>query len=254
MTQRHVLSGMAGRTPKRARMPRVALSLTLLGLALGGCADPASESAGRPEQAALSSADKETPSTSPSAGGEVDIDPMPSGGQTPVAGQPWDADATAACAGVVPEGLSEVAQSADDGGVTSFWSGADGWVACDVAGEEPVIIEAPAGAATGFDEGSLAISSTATDDGARHTAAGLLPWPVQELAYTFPDSHTEQARFVSTEGAADQVWWVVSYTATDGPLADADADTAGLDPVTVSVVGAAAEAFRFGWDELQRSE
>lgn len=252
MTQRTVLSGGAGRTLVRARTSRAALTLTVLGaLALGGCADPAAESADEPAKATLSSSGEETPPSSPSVDPDVDIDPMPTGGQTPVAGVPWDAAATAACEEQVPAGLSEVAQSADDGGVTSFWSGTDRWVACDVAGEEVVLIEAPA-ATAGFDEGSLAITSTQVDGGARHVAAGLLPWPVQELAYTFPDGHTAQARFVSTDGAPDQVWWVVSYTAVDGPLADVDASAP--DPVTISVVGPAAEAFRFDWDELQRSE
>jgi hypothetical protein len=127
-----------------------------------------------------------------------------------------------------------------------------------VAGDaEPVLIESRAGRA-GFDEQSLALTSAVVSDGddpaVRFVAAGLLPWPVDEVGYTFPDGHTETARFVSSQDASEQTWWAVTYTATDGPLVDPETDAADLDPATISIVGAAAEAFRLPWEDLQRSE
>lgn len=256
MTLRNVLSGGAGRTHARARGARRGSWLLMLAVpgafAFGACAAPADE-AGGPERAVLSGA--ETTASPEIDADEAQIDPTPSTGETPSAGRPWDDSVTAACRGLVGAGLSQVAQSADAEGVTTFWSAGEAWAVCDVASGEPVLVAA-ADSVEGFDEGSLSLTSVALadDGGVRHTAAGLLPWPVQELAYTYPDQHTERARFVSSEGDPDEVWWVVSYTATEGPLAEPDVDTAGLDPVTVSVAGGAAEAFRFDWDELQRSE
>jgi hypothetical protein len=47
---------------------------------------------------------------------------------------------------------------------------------------------------------------------------------------------------------------VVTHTPTEGVLADPATDPADLEPVTISIVGAAAEAFRLPWAELQRTE
>jgi hypothetical protein len=46
----------------------------------------------------------------------------------------------------------------------------------------------------------------------------------------------------------------VAYTPTKGVLVDPETEPAALEPVTISIVGAAAEAFRLPWEDLQRSE
>ena len=60
--------------------------------------------------------------------------------------------------------------------------------------------------------------------------------------------------FVESADGSGAVWWSVGYTATEGPLADPETDPADVEPLTVSVVGAAAEAFSLPWEVAQRSE
>lgn len=230
-----------------ARSGGVLAALAVLGaLALGACASPADE----PARATL--AGSETIETTP------EIAPRPAEGETPTAGRPWDDAVTEACQTVVDPAFTQVAQSADGVGVTSFWTRGRKWLACDVAGDsDPVLVESARGR-VGFDEQSLSLTTTVVSDGddpaVRFVAAGLLPWPVDEISYTFPDGSTETARYVTSESSADETWWAVTYTATDGPLVDPDTEAADLDPVTISIVGAAAEAFRLPWEDLQRSE
>lgn len=250
MTHGFELSGTTGRRPWPARVHarRLAAVAVVGGLALltAGCGQQASEE--EPPRAVLSGSEA---TTSP----EAQIDPMPSGGQTPAGGAPWDQAVTDACADAVGAGLTQVAQSADDHGVTSFWASGRRWMVCDLAagGTEPALI-GPRRGVTGFDERSLALTSTRLDDGAvRYVAAGRLPWPVQEIGYTLPDDTLARARFVTSQDDQDVAWWVVSHTAVDGPLADG-AGQAGLPPVTITVTGGAAEAFRVPWKDLQRSE
>lgn len=226
-------------------------ALAVLGaLALGACAAPADE----PARATLAG----SVTTGSPAESTPEIDPRPTGGETPVGGQPWDDAVTEGCEAAVAPAFSQVAQTSDGRGVTSFWTRGRRWVACDVVGDaEPVLIESAPGR-PGFDERSLALTTTVVSSGqdpaVRFVAAGLLPWAVDEIGYTFPDGHAETARFVAGEDSADQTWWAVSYTATEGPLVDPETEAADLDPATISIVGAAAEAFRLPWEDLQRSE
>lgn len=225
-------------------------------LALGACAAPADGPAAGPDRAVL--AGSETSSATPSAEpSEPQIDPMPTGGETPSGGQPWDAAATEACKAVVDTSFTQVAQSADEAGVTTFWTSGKRWVACDVAGEaDPAVIESKQGR-PGFDEESLALSTTmlpGDNPSVRFVAGGRLPWPVQEISYSFPDGHTAKARFVTSQDDPEVTWWVVGYTATEGPLVDPETKADELDPATISIIGAAAEAFRLPWEDLQRSE
>ena len=247
-----------GRAP--ARMPgrrRAVLGLALAAvLTTGACASPAQDASQRASLTGAATVERQTEPPTP----ESQINPDPTGGPTPVAGKPWDADAAAACeAGLAeeqPGPLQQVAQLSDEHGVTSFWAHGRRWALCDVAPDAAPAIVSGVGAA-GFDTSALTFTSVPIEvDGeqaVRYVAGGLLPWPVDEIAYTFPDGHTEQARFVRSEGSAD-LWWVVSYTATEGVLADPAADPETLGPVTISVVGGAAEAFRLPWKALQRNE
>lgn len=232
---------------------RLAVAATLAALVLGACGTTTAEDDG-PAAATLSGAET-APTSSPEPAGP-EIAPAPSGDETPVGGQPWDEAATAACAAEVGNGFTQVAQTGDEQGVTTFWSSGKRWVACDVAGGDPVLVFSAPGR-PGFDEQSLGLSTAlvgaADEPAVRFVAGGLLPWPVDEISYTFPDGHLEPARFVTGEDA-DRTWWAVTYTATDGPLADPDTDAADLPPATISIVGAAAEAFRLPWEDLQRSE
>ncbi|HSE07633.1 MAG TPA: hypothetical protein VLB29_03120 [Nocardioidaceae bacterium] len=229
-----------------------------LTVALGACAGPGAE----PEQASLAGAPaRESSLPDPT---DPQIDPGPTDGETVAGGQPWDARATRTCSAAVPSGFDQVAQSPDDAGTTTFWTLGRRWVACDVAaaaGVGPALFSSPKRAgAPGFDARSLAVTTSVIEgaDGepaaVRVFAGGRLPWRVQELSYTFPDGHTEQARFVTSETTPDEVWWSVTYTPTEGVLADPGVREADLEAVTISIVGAAAEAFRLPWKELQRSE
>ncbi len=252
-------AGGAGRGRRPARTPvarsRTGLALALAGvLATGACASPAQAP---PERASLAgSATVERTPDAPAS--EPQIGPEPSGAPTPVAGKPWDAAVTAACEAALsaehPDDLAQVAQVADARGIASFWAHGRQWAMCDVTPHTAPAMHSGVGAA-GFDRSALAIDATTVgaDQAVRYTAGGLLPWPVDEIAYTFPGGHTEKARFVRSETSED-VWWSVTYTATEGPLADPDTDPDTLGPVTISVVGAAAEAFRLPWKDLQRSE
>lgn len=247
--------GTTGRA--RATVPRVTLGLGLalaVTLLLGGCAQ-GSEPGHRASLAGAPTRTEATPSDA--------IDPMPTDGSTPVGGRPWNAEVSAACESAVPAGLVEVAQTADPSGGTSFWTGGGRWAACDVLLDEEgaqTLVTGRRGAPEGFDERSLSLGTTVVRTGGgdprrvRFAAGGLLPWPVGEIGYTFPDGHTEQARFVRSEDGSGDTWWSVVYTADDGPLVDPHASGADLDPVTISIVGAVAEAFRLPWEDLQRSE
>jgi hypothetical protein len=252
------MTNVTGRAGVRRVGPT--LALLALGLALASCATPTDG----PDRAVLAGSPSGDAGEQPGAGGadEPQIDPGPSGEQTPVGGRPWDAGATEACAAELGEGFTEVAQSTDPSGVTTFWTrGRRDWVVCDVpAGlaDAPVVIGSTPAARRGFGARALALHrAPVTGDetgGVRFVAGGLLPWRVDELSYLFPDGVEQQARFVASEDDPDQVWWVVTHTPTDGVLVDPGTDPADLEPVTISIVGAAAEAFRLPWAELQRTE
>ena len=244
---------------------------TLALLAVGGCADPAGGSgAYRADEASESPVP--TP-VRPDPSGAV-IDPEPAPGETPaptpVGGRPWDAEVTAACeqalAGQDGAGEDwagqEVAQTANDGGVTSFWADGTRWVLCDrlLGADAPppvLVVSGPPDA--GLSGRALLLGSTLVSgaDGepaaVRLVAGGRLPWPVAEIGYAFPDGHTENAAFVRSDDGAADTWWSVTYTATDGVLVD-PGDEADLAPLVVSVVGGAAEAFRLPWDEALRAQ
>jgi hypothetical protein len=143
--------------------------------------------------------------------------------------------------------------------VTSFWAAGRRWFLCDVVetgdGDAAPVLIGSAGLPDGFYERSLGVATApAKGPTVRFITGGRLPWPVEQIAYTFPDAHTEHARFVTSDDAADQTWWVVAHTPSEGPLVDPDTDAAELGPVTISVVGAAAEAFRVPRKDRQRAE
>lgn len=210
-------------------------------LTLGACATTADEPARASLAGAETSADAEA-----SPDSDVQIDPAPSGGETPSGGEPWDAAVSQTCDDAVGDHFTEVAQSPHDDGVTSFWGSGGRYVVCDVVGGEPVLVEGGPGARMGFDEDSLGLArvSAGEDTPARFVAGGPLPWPVDSIAYTFPDGEVVEARFADVDG---EVWWAMSHTVVDGPLADPGVDPSTLESVTVSVVGGAAEAFRLPW-------
>jgi len=208
------------------------------------------------------------PTTSP-APSDAAIDPGPAPGKTPsptpIGGQPWDSDATAACEQELADqdlaGLHEVAQTANDDGISSFWVAGRQWVLCDRmwGPDAPPPTLVSGSASRGFDEKGLGLSSTIVtgQDGrpsVRFAAGGRLPWPVHEISYTFPDGHTQNAAFVASDDGSADTWWSVTYAATDGVLVDPDAEPAELEPLEVSVVGGAAEGFRVPWDEAVRSQ
>jgi hypothetical protein len=255
MTKRYLPSGAAGRSPvhARARLLGPWIALVAAALVLTGCG----ASSEGPARAVLAGSESDRAEATP----DPQIDPMPTDGKTPSGGEPWDAAATEQCGAAVGTGLVQVAQSADGSGVTTFWAEGTRWAVCDlVAGTEPTVLAGAATAGAGFDEQALSVATTAVPAAAgageavRVVAGGRLPWPVQEISYTFPDGHVEEARFVAGTDAAGDGWWTVTYTATDGVLVDPETEVAELDPVTISVVGAAAEAFRLPWEDLQRSE
>jgi hypothetical protein len=256
MTQRYLPSGGAGSSPLHARALLLGPGIVLAAgaLVLTGCGASTSDG---PARAVLAGSATDQAASTP----DPQIDPMPTDGATPSGGEPWDATATQQCGAAVGDGLTQVAQSADGVGVTTFWAQGPRWAVCDlVAGTEPTVITGVDKARNGFDEQTLSVATTAApatggaDEAVRIVAGGRLPWPVQEMSYTFPDGHTEEARFVTGVDAVGDGWWTVTYTATDGVLVDPETDAADLDHVTISVVGAAAEAFRLPWEDLQRSE
>jgi hypothetical protein len=252
-------------------------ALAVLGvLAASGCAAPAGQD--DPDRAVLTSETTDSPSpadapdtgaadTEPDLEPDIDPDPAPGGSPaaTPVGGQPWDVEVGTACADALTArgvaGLQQVAQIADQGGVTSFWAGDRISAVCDQPADlddaatddtAPTLRVSGADARDGFGARQLRLSSTALSADAvaavRFVAGGKLPWPVQQIAYTFPDGHTQQAAFVRSDDGSGDTWWAVAYTAEDGVLVDPDTDPADLEPLVVSVTGAAAEAFRLPWD------
>ena len=266
-------AGVTGAT--RLVLSRAGVVLGGLGVvtALGACASPADSGDGT-GRAALAGAVSQDPSrsgsASPSGDPEAEIDPGPADpGATPVGGEPWKTEVSAVCAGAVAAeggvGFDEVAQTSDGGAVASFWASGGRSVVCDVLAADDgttVTTLVPSGAdgSTGFDERALLLGSSVVRGGdgsptaVRYVAGGRLPWRVDELGYAFPDGHRARAVFVESGDGSGAVWWSVGYTATDGPLADPEADPADVDPLTVSVVGAAVEAFRLSWEDAQRSE
>jgi hypothetical protein len=188
----------------------------------------------------------------------VEIEPDRSGG--PSEGAAWDDAVSAACAEALGGGryaaLTEVAQTADEHGATSFWARGGSWVACDLlldpAAAGPVLVTSRPGERSFSPEAlvltATAVPSTGPREAVRFVAAGRLPHRVDEMVYVFPDGHEERARFAeSTDGSGDS-WWSVTYTATDGVLLAPEAGREAVDPLTVEIVGATAEAFRMPWE------
>lgn len=256
MTMRHPPSGGAGDSlvlaPTRLLWPGVAV--VAAALVLTGCGASSSDG---PARAVLAGSTTDEVGSTPNA----EIDPMPTDGETPTGGEPWDAPATERCGVAVGAGLTQVAQSPDETGVTTFWVKGPRWAVCDVVeGADPTVIDGTSKGPGGFDEQALSVVTAAVPatggvgEALRVVAGGRLPWPVEEIGYTFPDGHTEEARFVTGLAPAGDGWWTVTHTATDGVLVDPDTAAGDLDPVTISVVGAAAEAFRVPWEDLQRTE
>lgn len=241
-------------------MALVALGLVGM-LAMGACADPGAGQGG--PRAALAGAPSESPEASPTSDLSVQIDPGPGpdAAPTPVGGQPWDADVTDACqeelAAQSMADFQEVAQTANDGGVTSFWVAGRKWVVCDsLVGPDaptPALLESIAGPTTTLDGKEVGLSTTVVTDpdgevtAVRFAAGGKLRWPVYEMTYTFPDGHTEKAKFVRSDDDPNGFWWSVSYTAADGVLVDPETDPADLKPLEVTVVAGAAWAARLPW-------
>ena len=265
-------AGVAGATRLVRSRAGVALGGLVVVAALGACASAADgDGTGRAALAGSVSQDPSPPGmASPSGDPEAEIDPGPvDPGATPVGGEPWKTEVSAVCAGAVAAeggvGFDEVAQTSDGGAVASFWASGGRSVVCDVLTADDgttvtTLVPSGANGSRGFDERALLLGSSVVrgEDGSptavRYVAGGRLPWRVDELGYAFPDGRRARAVFVeSTDGSGD-VWWSVGYTATEGPLADPATDPADVDPLTVSVVGAAAEAFRLSWGDAQRSE
>ena len=266
-------AGVSGATRLFLSRAGVVLGGLVVVAALGACASAADSGDGT-GRAALAGSVSQEPSrageVTPSGAPEAEIDPGPADpGATPVGGEPWDAEVSAVCAGAVAEeggaGFDEVAQTSDSGAATSFWANAGRSVVCDVLAADDgttVTTLVPSGAdgSRGFDEPVLRLGSSVVrgEDGSpaavRYVAGGRLPWRVDELGYAFPDGHRARAVFVESADGSGAVWWSVGYTATEGPLADPETDPADVEPLTVSVVGAAAEAFSLPWEDAQRSE
>lgn len=256
----------ARRTPSR-RLTHTALGLLML-LALGACADKAAVDDGR-GSATLSGATSESPASptsdaeSDSPGPMIDPGPGPDAEPTPIGGRPWNADVTDACqqelAAQGIAGLEEVAQTANDGGMTSFWAAGKNWVVCDsLEGKDaptPALLEPIQGPPPSLDGKDLALATTVVKNAAgevtavRFAAGGKLRWPVYEMTYEFPDGHSEKAAFVRSDDGSDDFWWSVSYTATDGVLLDQDTDPADLKPLYVSVISGPAWATGLPWQE-----
>jgi len=248
-------------------MANAALGLLVL-LAMGACADPAAVDDG-PGSATLAGATSESPASptsdpEPDPGPMIDPGPAPDAQPTPIGGQPWDADATDACQTELAQkamtGFQEVAQSANDGGVTSFWAAGKKWVACDTLvgtnAPDPGLLEPVPGPPTMLDGKDLGLSTTVVTDpdgrvtAVRFAAGGKLPLSVYEMTYEFPDGHSEKAEFVRSDDGSDDFWWSVSYTASKGVLLDQDTDPTDLKPLTVSVISGSAWAVRLPWNEV----
>lgn len=256
----------ARRIPSR-RMTHTAWGLMML-LAFGACADPAAVDDG-PGNATLSGATSHSPASPTSdpetdtPGPMIDPGPGPDAAPTPIGGRPWNAGVTEACeqelAAQGMAGLKEVAQTANEGGVTSFWAARKNWVVCDsLEGQDaptPALLESIAGPTPTLDGKEVGLSTTVVRDldgqvtAVRFAAGGKLRWPVYEMTYTFPDGHVEKAGFVRSDDGSDDFWWSASYTVTDGVLLDQDTDPADLKPLLVAVVAGAAWAARLPWDE-----
>ncbi len=224
-------------------------------LALGLVACAGCGTAQPPQRATLTGADTVTSGSGQTAE-EPQIAPEPTGGPTPVAGRPWDAAASRTCQDAVGAGFSQEAQSSDVGGVTTFWVRERDWRVCDLAAaatSEPTVFGPDDHGGRGLDVRDLAISTSpvAAEGGADRTrlvAGGLLPWSVDEIRYELPDGESATARFVVGADDPGRTWWVMTHAAPRPDLADDSA------PVTVSVTGGAAEAFRAPWKRLQRRE
>jgi hypothetical protein len=238
---------------------RRGLALVAVGgaFALGACAPAGGSSDGGAHEAVLTDA---LPAAPAGDAGKPQVDVAP-GGVPTLSADPQDPAVSRSCAEAVAPGYDEVAQVRDEAGVSSFRVRGRRWVLCDVApgtsAPPAVIASGPRSGSRGFDEERLSVTATSVTsaDGSsavRFVAGGRLPWPVQEIAYRFPDGHIARARFVTSEGGDEATWWSMTYTATGGPLVDADVADPG--PVTVSVVGDTAEAFRLPWQDVLRNE
>jgi len=66
-------------------------------------------------------------------------------------------------------------------------------------------------------------------------AGGPLGGGDARIDYTFPDGHVQEATYL--DGVDGSRWWLVSYTATDGPLADPRTNWGQLAPVVARLWG-----------------
>lgn len=175
-------------------------------------------------------------------------------------GDPGDGDRARLSGNVEPSGCDQLGSGSDlsdfrrvvrlehESGSLSFWAAGDRWLVCDdvatLAPEAEPDVWAPPQqlGEDGFGPRDLAYRSRVLRDSggaveAVHlVAGGKLMTEMESITYRFPDGHEEQARIVEADGAR---WWLVSYTATDGPLLrSADPADAGRTIVSLLTLSA----------------
>ena len=190
---------------------------------------------GSPMPAGSSPTTAGEPSATPSRTDDAPTTPTPVG--------PVDPDAQTPCAAAVRQQLGP------DASQVAIWSLPKGEAAIWVSGNRSVLCEDSDGIATAHQARPVTppetlgpeqlefSSSTYVADRQRiitaYVAGGPLPEGVTGIDYTFPDGHTESARFFT--GDVGRKWWFVGYVPQDGPMADPQRNILDFDPVRVTV-------------------
>lgn len=142
-------------------------------------------------------------------------------------------------------GPEEVARIGHGDATTSFMSDGSRWLVCDdlhasQAGESPVLLPPHrASAPYAPSPENLAFATTSLMDQnfeselVHFLAAGRMFEGVEEIAYTFPDGHTEVAG--TTTDANGDSWWAMNYEADSGLFLKPTLNYLKLDPVEVVV-------------------
>jgi hypothetical protein len=157
------------------------------------------------------------------------------------------------CRAEVHEQLPRADQVAASGDV-SFWSAGGRWVLCYrgpavTTVHHPAALAGTAGPARRF-AFSTDLADSATAPPATLVAGGPLGPADAQISYTFPDGHVQDA--VVVDGNDGRRWWVMTYVARQGVLADPDTNWGRLAPVLVRVEhvdGTPAEQYRLDWQE-----
>jgi hypothetical protein len=180
-------------------------------------------------------------STSPSVPPTVTPSELPSPSETASAAPEKE---VAPCEGAVRQvlrGATSDLELRGPEGTTTFSVAGNRSVLCDDSGGNPTvhaphtIDPAPPVALETFEVSDTVVGEDHGRYVTAFVAGGLLPAGVESVAYTFPDSHVQEAEVRDDDHG--RTWWRMVYVARRGIITEPGTNQLDLDPITVRVTG-----------------